>query len=75
MASNQTSNYGLNQWEATDQVLRTDFNEDNAKLEAALAALEENKVSYTFLTVISSEVGSLRNRMAAVEKRLDALEG
>ena len=36
MASNQTSNYGLNQWEATDQVLRTDFNADNLKVDTAL---------------------------------------
>lgn len=75
MASNYTEQYKLCQWEATDQVLRTDFNEDNAKLEAALANLEENKVSYTFLTIISSEVSDLRKRMADVEKRLDALEG
>ena len=37
MASNQTSNYGLNQWEATDQVLRTEFNADNSKIDTALA--------------------------------------
>ena len=36
MASGQTSNYGLNQWAAEDPVLRTDFNQDNAKLDAAL---------------------------------------
>lgn len=36
MASNQTSSYGLSQWEATDQVKRTDFNADNAKIDAAL---------------------------------------
>ena len=36
MASNQTSNYGLSQWEATDQVQRAEFNEDNAKVDAAL---------------------------------------
>ena len=36
MASNQTANYGLCQWEATDAVLRTDFNADNAKIDAAL---------------------------------------
>lgn len=40
MASNYTENYGLCQWEATDQVLRTDFNGDNAKLETALSNLE-----------------------------------
>ena len=37
MATNQTTNYQLNQWEPTDPVLRTDFNADNAKLDAALA--------------------------------------
>ena len=37
MASNQTSNYGLNQWEATDQVLREEFNADNQKIDEALA--------------------------------------
>ena len=37
MAANQTTNYQLNQWEATEQVLRTDFNADNAKVDAALA--------------------------------------
>ena len=39
MATNHTANYQLNQWEATDQVLRTDFNEDNTKVDAALAGL------------------------------------
>ena len=38
MASNYTEHYGLCQWEATDQVLRTEFNEDNRKIEAALSA-------------------------------------
>lgn len=33
---NKTTNYQLNQWEASDDFLRTDFNEDNAKIEAAL---------------------------------------
>ena len=37
MSTNHTANYDLCQWEATDQVLRTDFNADNAKLDAALA--------------------------------------
>ena len=38
MSTNHTTNYNLNQWEATDKVLRTDFNEDNAKIDAALKA-------------------------------------
>ena len=36
MASNYTTNYQLNQWEPTDQVLRTDFNADNVKIEQAI---------------------------------------
>ena len=40
MASNYTTNYNLCQWQPTDQVQRTDFNADNARLEAALSSLE-----------------------------------
>ena len=36
---NYTKNYQLNQWEASDRVLREDFNSDNAKIDAALGAL------------------------------------
>ena len=39
MASGQTANFGLNQWEPGDQVLREEFNADNQKIDAALAAL------------------------------------
>ena len=35
---NKTTNYNLNQWEAGDRVLRTDFNADNAKIDAAIKA-------------------------------------
>lgn len=38
---NHTSNYNLSQWDAEDKVLRTDFNADNAKIDAALAGLEK----------------------------------
>jgi len=37
---NTTANYHLSQWDPEDRVLRTDFNNDNAKLDAALQALE-----------------------------------
>ena len=40
MATNHTSNYQLNQWEPTDQVLHTDFNEDNVKIDTALKSLD-----------------------------------
>lgn len=33
----QTAQFGLNQWERTDRVLMDDFNNDNQKIDAALA--------------------------------------
>ena len=42
---NQTSNYGLNQWEEQDRILREDFNADNAKIEAALQAATETALA------------------------------
>ena len=37
MASNHTEHFSLNQWLPNDQVVHTDFNEDNAKIDAALS--------------------------------------
>lgn len=34
-----TEHYGLHQWEPEDDFLRTDFNEDNVKIEEALTTL------------------------------------
>ena len=59
MASNQTSNYGLNQWEATDQVLRTDFNADNSKIDAALKGLADKDTALE---------GTLASQAAAIAK-------
>ena len=39
MATNSTPNFGLNQWEADDPVLREDFNADNQKLDTTLSLL------------------------------------
>ena len=35
-STNKTPYYGLNQWAASDPVLREDFNADNAKIDAAI---------------------------------------
>ena len=35
----KTTNYQLNQWDPTDRVLRTDFNSDNQKIDAALSGM------------------------------------
>lgn len=39
MASRETANFKLNQWEPGDAVLREEFNGDNEKVDAALAGL------------------------------------
>ena len=41
MASGYTANYGLCQWQPEDKFLREEFNQDNAKLDAALKAAED----------------------------------
>ena len=69
MSTNQTTNYELNQWLSADQVLRTDFNADNAKLDAALADLEADvseKASQTALDALSSTVAGHTAAIAAL---------
>ena len=41
---NYTQNYQLNQWEASDRVLREDFNRDNQKIDAVIAAVPYIKI-------------------------------
>ena len=74
MASGQTQYYGLNQWEAADQVLRTEFNADNAKIETALANLEKDKASNS---LVSGLVGVLHDTNVTLKdlvQRVEALE-
>lgn len=59
MASNHTENYGLCQWEATDQVLRTEFNEDNQKVEDAMIGLVsqiKTKANQTTLDAVAATI-------------------
>lgn len=37
-STNKTTNLRLNQWEGTDPVLRTDFNQDNSRIDQAVNA-------------------------------------
>ncbi|MBR5534513.1 MAG: hypothetical protein IKU62_06675 [Ruminiclostridium sp.] len=37
-STNKTSNLRLNQWEGSDPILRTDFNQDNSKIDQAVNA-------------------------------------
>ena len=56
----RTQNYQLCQWEATDKVLHTDFNADNAKIDAALAGLSSEKADKTALSSLQSVVNGAR---------------
>lgn len=55
MASNQTEHYGLNQWAVEDKVLREEFNQDNAKLEATLNQMSYVKIASVKTTQDASE--------------------
>ena len=43
MSTNKTQHYHLNQWEVEDKVLRAEFNQDNAKLDSALAQAAQER--------------------------------
>ena len=61
MASNQTTNYKLNQWAAEDRVIREEFNSDNLKVDNALSALSTEvgtKAAQTALNSLSSTVST-----------------
>ena len=53
MSTNHTTNYELCQWEATDQVQRTDFNQDNAKIDTALKSLSDQMVQKADQAVVN----------------------
>ena len=55
-----TANYQLHQWVAEDQFLRTDFNTDFQKIDAALAGLEAGKVGPEALEPLKSDIASVR---------------
>ena len=54
----QTTNYQLNQWEATDQVKRTDFNADNAKIDAAIHGLAAGKADAAAVAALQAQVAA-----------------
>ena len=63
---NRTNNYNLCQWEETDRVQRTDFNEDNAKIDAAVKAvdrrvdgLEASKADKTALAAVEAKISRI----------------
>lgn len=64
MASNYTPDHNLCQWEAGDQVLREDFNEDNRKIETALNDRNCCVINFTHTGRGETKVGSSPYRRA-----------
>ena len=63
----KTENYQLNQWDAADPIRREDFNADNAKLDAALSALQQtadSKADAEDVTALNETVAALAESMA-----------
>ena len=63
---NRTNNYNLCQFEETDRVRRTDFNEDNAKIDAAVKAvdgrgdgLEASKADKSALAAVDAKISRI----------------
>ena len=52
--ANYTPNYGLHQWEPGDDFLRTDFNQDFAKIDTALQQVSDTKADKSALTVLET---------------------
>ena len=65
MASNYTTNYQLNQWEPADAVQRVKFNQDNAKVDAALKSLSDQVVQ-------KANQSALNTVISAVNQKADA---
>ena len=75
MASNYTENYALCQWEPTDQVQRTDFNADNAKIDAALdtlAGLVAEKAEASAVSALSAALNSEISQRQAADSSLQS---
>ena len=65
---NQTTNYQLSQWEASDRILMSDFNNDNAKIDAALAGHDTALAG----KADAADVAALETEVAAVDQRAGA---
>ena len=61
----QTTNYQLNQWDGEDRILRTDFNSDNQKIDAALKSQAD---------ALAAETAAREQAVAGIEQHLSLQE-
>ena len=58
-STNHTPNLGLSQWVLSDPFRMDDFNQDNAKIDAAVDGLEKRKSEFVKLKEITTTVGGV----------------
>lgn len=71
MASNMTPFYGLSQWAGTDKFSRTDFNEDNYKVDTALANLNIKIQANPWELITSYRAGSTTENASLSLENID----
>ena len=64
MAGNYTEHYQLSQWQPQDRVLRTEFNQDNARIDAALKDLEDTKAEQAAVDSLTTAVAGKAEQAA-----------
>ena len=62
MATNYTTNYQLNQWEPADAVQRVEFNQDNAKVDAALKTLSNQVIQKAEQSALNTLISSVNQK-------------
>ena len=69
-----TTNYQLSQWEATDRILMSDFNDDNAKIDAALKSQADAIAAKAAQSALDTVSGQLAAEVAQRQAADTALE-
>ena len=72
MANSYTANYGLCQWEAGDQFIRSEFNQDNAKIDTALKRVADTAAADLQAVRVQLQ-SAAQTAQDTAEQALDAL--
>lgn len=72
MANSYTANYGLCQWEAGDQFIRSEFNQDNAKIDTALKRVADTAAADLQAVRVQLQ-SAAQTAQNTAEQALDAL--
>jgi len=68
-----TTNYNLSQWDAADRILRTDFNADNAKIDAALRSLSSSVSGKASASTVNSLSQTVAQHTTSLAKKGNCL--